>query len=209
MPIGTIIWRTLLAVPLLSLFFIAFNFFGSIFWIGGFFIFIVALSHLLNELRKGRRRVPLLVLSLATVALFFGACGNHARAWSHLAKQTRAFAEEVQAQCNRDGACPSEEQLCTPNAYGCRDAGSLSLKLPIRYRVAEDKRSFVVSSSISTDDATSYEGGVSRPLTRRDLMDGSDINGKDAAPDVIVPFDGGAPPVDVDAGRAPSDGGPP
>lgn len=207
MPIGTIIWRTVLALPLFTLFFIAFNFFGSIFWIGGFVLLLVALSHLLGELRKGRRRAPLLVISLATIALFLSACANHVRALGQLNKGTRSLAEEVHAQCNRDRVCPSEEKLCTPGAYGCRNAGSLSLQLPIRYGVAEDKQSFFVSSSMTTDEATSYAGGVARPLTRRHLMDGSDINGEDAAPEVIVGYDAGVV-AEVPAGTATDAGSP-
>ncbi len=190
MPIGTIIWRTLLAAFLLSLFFIAFNFFGWMFWVGGFFILLTALSHLVGELRRARR-VPLLVISLATVALFFGACANHVRAFGQHSKQTRAFAEEMHAQCNREGACPSEEKACTPGVSVCRTAGSLGVQLAMRYRVADDTRSFTVTTHIGDDDATIYEGGVGRALTRRDTMDGQDIHGENTPPRVLVPYDAG------------------
>jgi hypothetical protein len=208
MPLGSIIRRTFLALPLLALFFISFNFLGWLFWLGGFFIAIVALWHLGGELRKGRRRAPLLVLALVTLALFFGACGNHMRAFGQLTRETRAFAEQVHATCARDGVCPAEAKVCTPGAYRCREAGSLGIQLPIRYRLAEDARSFTVSSSMMSDDATSFQGGVARPLTRRHLMDGVDMNGEDAPAEVIVPFDAG-PLVDaggsasVDAGAQP------
>ena len=99
----------------------------------------------------------------------------------------------MHAQCNRDRACPAAEKVCTPDAYGCREAGSLGLRLPIRYHVADDKQSFTASSSMASDDATSYAGGVARPLTRRFMVDGSDMNGEDAPPEVIVPYDAGVP----------------
>jgi hypothetical protein len=205
MPIGTIIWRTLLAAFLLSLFFIAFNFFGWMFWAAGFVIVLAAFTHLVNEARRARR-VPLLVISLATIALFFGACANHVRAIGQLSKDTRSFAEEMHAQCNRDGVCPPAEKVCSPESYGCRDAGSLGIKMSIRYQVAEGARSFSVRSSLTTDDATIYEGGVARALTRRDEIDGLDENGENRPGRVIIGFDAG---IVVDAGEAPGDGGSP
>lgn len=167
--------RGIVALLVVALFFLPFGMMTSILWVGGFFVFASSLVRLVREL-FGKRVLARIVVALVGVVLFPLACANLGRAMNAARAGVRELGATAQADCVRNGRCPSVTALCRDGGDDrCGTGGSAGIRYPLHYRVADDGKSFSAWTAPNLDEKFEVRGGFGVPLVESLWLDGDDV----------------------------------